>query len=112
MDRYANCPGLIGNSPGDCLTNPPGCIGAEFVTSFILKLINGLHKTYVAFLYKIRKMQALMEVFLGNADNKTEIGPNKMLFGVSGKFNSFVEPENNVLQLSGIEPGLSQKFSL
>ena len=43
--RNTNGTGLVRNGTGDSLTNPPGCIGTEFISLVVIKLVYGFDKT-------------------------------------------------------------------
>ena len=70
--------GLIRNSARNCLADPPGRIGAEFIPPAILKFINRFHQADIALLNKVEKAQATVRVFLGNAHDQAEIGLGKL----------------------------------
>ena len=79
-----NGAGLIGNRSGDRLTDPPGCIGGEFVTATILKLVYCFHQTDIAFLNQIQKLQTTVSVFFGDGDNQTQVSLNHFFLGATG----------------------------
>ena len=62
---------LIRDRTGDRLTDPPGCIGGELVTTTVFKLINRFHQTDVTFLNQIQELQATVGVFFSDRDNQT-----------------------------------------
>jgi len=62
MHRHANGAPLIGNRAGDCLADPPGGIGAEFVPALIFKFFGGADQADIAFLDKIQKGHAAAHV--------------------------------------------------
>ncbi|MNE14712.1 hypothetical protein D3C80_1076000 [compost metagenome] len=71
MHRNTDSARLIRDRAGDRLTNPPGSIGGEFVTTAIFKLINRFHQTDVTFLNQIQELQTTVGVFLGDRNNQT-----------------------------------------
>ena len=70
MHRDTDGPRLIGNRPGDRLTDPPCRISAELVTTAIFKFIDRLHQADIAFLNKVEELQPTVGVFLGNGDHE------------------------------------------
>ena len=73
MHRHSNGPAGIRNAPGDCLADPPGCVRTKFKTLCIVELVHRFHQSHVAFLNQIQERHPAADVFLGNADNQTEI---------------------------------------
>ena len=74
MNRDTDGTSLIGYCTGDCLTNPPGCIGTELVTLVVIEFLYSLYETKVAFLNQIKKEHSATDITLGNRNNQTEIG--------------------------------------
>ncbi len=70
MNRNTNRPGMIGNGPGDRLSNPPSGIGAEFISPTILVFIHGPHQAGITFLNNIEKAQSTITVFLRDRNNQ------------------------------------------
>src|SRR5262249_61017813 len=70
--------GLIGDSPGDGLADPPRRIGREFVATAIVELVHGLHQANIAFLDQVQELQAPIRMSLGNRDDKPKIGFDKV----------------------------------
>ncbi|SAE83023.1 Uncharacterised protein [Enterobacter cloacae] len=71
MHRNTDGARLVCDRAGDRLTDPPGSIGGELVTTTVFKLIYRFHQTDVAFLNQIQELQATVGVFLGDRDNQT-----------------------------------------
>ncbi len=44
MYRNADGTRLIGNRTGDCLADPPGCVGGEFIDSAVFELVDRFHQ--------------------------------------------------------------------
>src|SRR5262249_14732422 len=78
MHGNADGTGLIRNSTGNRLANPPGRIGAEFIAPTIFKLIDRFHQADIALLNEVEKAQATVGIFLGNAHDQAEIGLGKL----------------------------------
>ena len=53
MNGYADGSSLVGYSPSDCLTNPPGGIGGKLEPLTVVEFFNGAKKTNIAFLDEI-----------------------------------------------------------
>ena len=67
MHRNTNRARLVGNSTGNCLTNPPGCIGTKLKAFIIVKLFNSLNQTQVALLNQIQEKHATAHIALSDA---------------------------------------------
>jgi hypothetical protein len=84
VDGNADRARLIGDAPGDRLTDPPRCVRAKFVPATIFEFIHRLHQADIAFLNKIKELQAAVRIFFSNRDNETEIGFNHFLLRKPG----------------------------
>ena len=71
MHRNTDGARLIRDRAGDRLTDPPGCVGGELVTTAVFEFINRFHQTDVAFLNQVKELQATVGVFLGDRNNQT-----------------------------------------
>src|SRR5512146_3062224 len=71
--RDADRPRLVRDGACDRLTNPPGRIGAELIAALVFKLVDRLHQADVALLDQIQELQAAVGIFLGDADDETEV---------------------------------------
>src|SRR5262245_50638895 len=74
--------GLIGDSPGNGLADPPRRVGRELVAAPIVELVNGLHQANITFLDQVQELQASICVFLGNGNDKPKIGFDKVALGI------------------------------
>ena len=81
MHGQADGPGLVKNGTGDGLADPPGGIGGELVSLFIIKTENRPHKTKIAFLDQIGQGQSLVHVAFGNGNHQPEVGPDHRVLG-------------------------------
>ena len=81
MDRYSNRSRQIRDRTGDRLPDPPGGVGRELESTTVLKLVDSLHQTNVAFLNQIEEMQSTVGVLLGYRDDQPEIRLNHVLLG-------------------------------
>ena len=79
MHGYTYGPGLIGNSSGDGLSDPPCSICREFIPLGIIELFHSLDKAEIAFLYKIKEEHSAPDIPLCDADNKTKVCLGKTL---------------------------------
>src|SRR5215470_4290400 len=66
VHRDTDRAGLIRDSAGDGLADPPGGIGREFVTATVLKFIDRLHQADVAFLNQVEELETAVGVLLRN----------------------------------------------
>ena len=81
MNRNSDGPRLVGDSPSDGLSNPPGCVRAELIASLVFKFVDGFHQTNVALLDEVEKLQSAIGVLLGDTDDQPEISLYKLCFG-------------------------------
>jgi hypothetical protein len=56
----------------------------EFIAAAVLELVDRLHEADVAFLNKIKELQASVGVFLGDGDDQAQIGLDHFLLGLTG----------------------------
>ena len=73
VHRDPNGPRLVGDGPGDGLTNPPSGIGAELVTLAVIELFHGPNQTDVTLLDHVQQGHAPADVFLGDADHQPQV---------------------------------------
>ena len=81
MYRNTDCTGIICQSPGNCLADPPGRIGTELISLCIVKLIHGFHQSDISLLNQIQEAHATAHIPLGNTDNQTQIGFRQVFLG-------------------------------
>ena len=77
MDRDPNRPGLVGDCPTHRLSNPPRCIGREFIAALILEFLNRAHQADIALLDQVKKSQPTVDIAFGNAHHQAQIGLNE-----------------------------------
>ena len=53
MDRNSDDPGLVGDSAGDGLANPPSSVGTKLKTFVIIKFFDGSEQACVALLDEV-----------------------------------------------------------
>lgn len=82
VHRDPDRPGLVGNGPGDGLTDPPGGIGGELESLGVVKFFHCLDQTAVAFLDQIQEQHAASHVLLRNGDHQTQVGADQQLLGL------------------------------
>src|SRR5688572_26767650 len=80
VDRDTDCPGLIGDCASNCLADPPRRIGAEFVATLVLKLIDGFHQADITFLNQVKELETAVRVLLGDTDDETKIRLDQLGF--------------------------------
>ena len=110
MHRNADSAGLIGDGAGYGLANPPGCVGREFIAAAIFEFIRRAHETDIAFLDQIQKVQATVDVLLGNRDDEAKIGFHQVFFGAFGFLFTMANYGEGVLQ--GVERSTGILFAL
>ena len=74
MHRNTDSSGLVRDCSCDRLTDPPGCIGTEFISFTVVKFLNCLDKSEVSFLDQIQKQHSASHITLRNADYQTKVG--------------------------------------
>ncbi len=62
--------GLVGNSAGDGLADPPGRVGGELVAFAVVELFDRAQQAHVAFLDQIHQRQAAIHVLFGHTDDQ------------------------------------------
>ena len=80
MHGNTDCPRLIGNGAADSLTNPPGCVSAEFVPLRVIKFLHCPQQTHVPFLHQIKQMNTPAHIPLGNTHHQAQIRPRQIHF--------------------------------
>ncbi len=110
MDRDPDGPGLVGDGPGDGLTDPPGGIGREFEALAVVKFLHSLDQPQVPLLNQIQEQHSAAHIALGNADHQTQVRLCQTLFGL---FISQFQPLGQVdLLLSGEQGHLADLFQI
>ncbi|MNQ65753.1 hypothetical protein D3C85_802180 [compost metagenome] len=84
MHRNTDGAGLVGDRASDRLTDPPGGISRELVTTTVFELVYRFHQTDVAFLDQIEELQATVGVLLGDGDHQTQVGFNHLFLRAAG----------------------------
>ena len=85
VNRDADGPGLVGDGPGDGLTNPPGSVGGELETLGAVKFFHCLDEAQVSLLDQIQKQHPPAHVTLGDGYHQTEVGLRQLLLsGLAG----------------------------
>ena len=75
---------LIGDGPGDRLTDPPGGIGRELVAALVLELVHRLHQPDVAFLNQVEELEAAVGVLLGDRYDQAQVRLGELALGLEG----------------------------
>ncbi len=84
MHRNTDGARLVSDRAGNRLTNPPGCVGGEFITTTVFEFIYRFHQTDVAFLNQIEELQTTVGVFFSDGNNQTQVGLNHFFLGATG----------------------------
>ncbi|OPZ77924.1 MAG: hypothetical protein BWY77_01604 [bacterium ADurb.Bin431] len=71
--------GLFCQCLQDRLTNPPDSVGDELEASGFIETLGSLDETEIAFADQILEGQSLALVFLGDADDKAQIGLDELV---------------------------------
>ena len=98
MDRDADGAGLIGNGPGDSLTNPPGGVSGEFKALHIVKLLHCLNQTQIALLNQVQELHATAHIPLGDGHHQPQIGLSQPLPGPFPLFNGLLQLNAQLLR--------------
>lgn len=78
VNRHADGASLVGDGAGDGLADPPRCVGGEFMSAAVVKLLRGADQADVAFLDQVKERHAAPHVFLGDGDHKARVGGNEV----------------------------------
>ena len=73
MHRNPDGSCLVGNGTGNCLPNPPGCIGGKLKALRVVELLYGLDQAEVALLNQVEELHAAAEVTLRDADDEAQV---------------------------------------
>ncbi len=69
MHRHSNGAALVGDGTGYRLSNPPGSVRAEAITSSVVELFYCLHQAKVTLLNQVQKWDTAPHILLGDADH-------------------------------------------
>ena len=89
MDRDPYRSGLIGDSSGDSLSDPPGSISREFETLGVIEFIDSLDQTHVSFLDQIQEQHASAGIFLGDRDDQSQVGADQFILRIDAVLYQF-----------------------
>ena len=78
MHRNADRSGLVCDCPGDCLADPPCCIGTELVPFVVIKLFHRLDQTQVSFLDQVEEEHSTANVSFCYTYHKAEVSLGKL----------------------------------
>src|SRR3984893_5331722 len=84
VPRNPDRPRLIGHGPRDRLTDPPGRVRRELIAAPVLKLIDRLDQTDVAFLNQIEQLQTAIRVLLRDGHHQAEVGFDQFFLRLLG----------------------------
>ena len=73
------CARLIRDRTGYRLTYPPCGVCGELISLGIVELFHGLHKSEIAFLYKVEEEHSLSDISFCDTYNKSEVCLNKLV---------------------------------
>src|SRR5262249_15199381 len=105
----ANSPSLITDRAGDCLADPPGRVGGELVAAAVIKLVDRPHQPDIPFLYEVKKLQPTIGVFLGDRDDKAQIGLHHFFLRLVRFTFTLLHHVHDLTQLADLEPGFACK---
>ena len=97
MHRDTNGTRLICNGTGNCLSDPPCCIGREFKAFMEVEFFNCLNQPQITFLNQIQEQHPTTNISFCDADYQTQVRFCQFLFGffvaffhTSCQFNFFL----------------------
>jgi hypothetical protein len=105
VHRDADGARLVGDRTGDGLADPPGGIGGKLVAAAVLELVHRLHQADVAFLDQVEELQAAVGVFLGDGDDKAQVGLDHFLLGAGGVAFAALHRVHHALEFGQVEHG-------
>ncbi len=82
MHRDADRARLVGERPGDRLTDPPRGVGRELEALSVVELLRRAHESERALLDQIEEGEALVSVVLGDRDHEAQVRLDHLLLGV------------------------------
>jgi hypothetical protein len=91
MDRDTDGASLVSNSACHGLADPPGGIGAEFMTAAIVEFLGGPDETDIAFLDQVKEGYAASHIFFGDADHQARVGFNEVFTRRPTVFDEFTQ---------------------
>ncbi len=106
MHRNTDGTRLVSDRAGDSLTDPPGRIGRELVTTAIFKLIYRFHQADITFLNQVEELQTAVGIFLGNRNNQTQVRFHHLFLGATGLSFTYRHATVNVFHLLNGQAGL------
>ncbi len=110
MHRNADRTRLVGDRTCHSLSNPPGGIGGKFISAAVFKFFNGFHQAHVAFLDQVQEGKAAVGVFLGNRDDKSQVGLDHFALGFLALVHPALKHADVFFEL--IESAAGGKFPL
>src|SRR5215831_6356661 len=84
VHRNTDGAGLIGDSAGDGLADPPRSVRGELVAAAVFELVDGFHQADVAFLDQIQELQPAVGVFLGDRNHQAQVSFDQLALGGLG----------------------------
>ena len=104
---HPNGSGVVGDGPGDGLTDPPGGVRRELVAPAVLVLVDRPHQAGVAFLDDVQEGQAAVAVFLGNRNHQAEVAARQIPFALLVFIEDGADDPESVAKFLGV---LAQQF--
>src|SRR5205823_382219 len=85
IDVYgqANSASFIGNGSADGLTNPPGRMSRETMSTPPVIALHGPNKADVTLLDQVEQRQATADIAFGNADDQAQIRQDELLHSIA-----------------------------
>ena len=83
MNRDTDSTRLVGNRTGNCLTNPPGCVGRELKALGMVELFDCLNQAEVTFLNQIEELHTTSDITFCNRNDQTQVCFTQTFSGLS-----------------------------
>ena len=77
VNRNTDGTGLVCNCSGNCLTDPPGSIGGEFIALCVVEFFYSFNQAQITFLDEVKERKSAAYISLCDADNETQVGFGK-----------------------------------
>ena len=110
MDGDADGAGLVGDGPGDGLTDPPGGISGELKALGEVELLHGLDQAQIALLDQVQKLHAPAHIPLGDGHHQTQVGLGQALLGPLAPLDGLVQLGTDLV--GDLLPGLLHLLQL
>ena len=90
MDGNTNRAGLVSDSTGNGLANPPGGIRAELVPLRVIELFDGTNQTNIPLLNQVQQAHTPANILFRDTDHQAQIRLGQAALGLFTIFNNAI----------------------